>query len=81
MVDVRTLLRVSGKFCGNNFPPEITSSGRSLWMRFISDSTIQYTGFKAVYQYIINPMDPTPDIGECAFEASGMQVRFLKSEH
>ena len=43
-------------------------------MRFISDSTIQYQGFKAVYQYIVNPLDPKPDIGDCAFEAGGVQV-------
>jgi hypothetical protein len=52
----------------------ITSSGRSLWMRFKSDSTIQYQGFKAVYSFIENPMDHMPDIGKCEFEAGDFQV-------
>lgn len=62
-----------GKFCGDKFPPIITSSGRSLWMRFSSDSTIQYTGFKAVYTFIENRLSNVPDIGKCAFETGGFQ--------
>ena len=61
----------SGRFCGDKFPPIITSSGRSLWLRFTSDSNIQYTGFKAVYTFIQNPMDNLPDIGKCTFEIGG----------
>ena len=63
----------SGKFCGDKFPPIITSSGRSLWLRFSSDKTISYTGFKAVYTFIPNPLGNLPDIGKCTFETGGFQ--------
>ena len=69
-----TLLLCSGKYCGNNFPPIITSSGRFLWLRFRSDETIQYMGFKAVYTFIENPLEHAPDIGNCAFDVEGYQV-------
>ncbi len=67
--DLRT-----GKFCGNDFPHLITSSGRSLWMRFHSDSTIQYHGFRAVYTFVENPLDPITDIGRCAFQVRNLRV-------
>lgn len=62
-----------GKYCGNKFPPIITSSGRSLWLRFVSDGTIEYTGFKAVYHYIPNPLETLPFIPKCEFEIGGSQ--------
>ena len=43
-------------------------------MRFHSDETIQYTGFKAVYTFIENPLEHAPDIGKCSFDVSGHQV-------
>ena len=46
---------------------------RSLWLRFSSDKTISYTGFKAVYTYIPNPLGNLPDIGKCEFETGGFQ--------
>ena len=62
----------SGKFCGDKFPEMITSSGRSLWLQFKSDHTIQYHGFKAVYSFIPNPLDNLPDIGKCEFEIADL---------
>jgi len=62
-----------GKYCGSRFPPVITSSGRSLWLRFVSDGTIEYNGFKAVYQYIPNPLETLPFIPKCEFEIGGSQ--------
>jgi len=62
-----------GKYCGSFFPPVITSSGRSLWLRFVSDGTIEYTGFKAVYHYIPNPLETLPFIPKCEFEIGGSQ--------
>lgn len=62
-----------GKYCGDKFPPIITSSGRSLWLRFSSDKTISYMGFKAVYTFIPNPLSNLPDIGKCTFETGGFQ--------
>jgi hypothetical protein len=64
---------MAGKYCGDKFPPIITSSGRSLWLRFSSDSTIQYTGFKAAYTFIENPLNNVPDIEKCTFKAGGFQ--------
>jgi len=60
-----------GTFCGSDFPPIITSSSRSLWLRFVSDATIEYGGFKAVYDYIPNPLETLPLIAKCEFELGG----------
>jgi len=60
-----------GKYCGSDFPPIITSSGRSLWLRFVSDGTIEYRGFKAVYNFIPNPLETLPFIPKCEFEVGG----------
>ena len=64
----------TGKHCGNKFPERVVSSGRALWMRFESDSTIQYRGFRAAYTYIENPKPPMADIGDCNFVLSGDEV-------
>ncbi|XP_042234472.1 neuropilin and tolloid-like protein 2 [Homarus americanus] len=45
---------LKGRYCGHDFPPIITSKDSHLWLRFTSDETIEYKGFKAVYQYIEN---------------------------
>jgi len=42
-----------------------------LWLRFISDGTIEYSGFKAVYDFIPNPMEIIPFIPKCEFEIGG----------
>lgn len=44
-----------GTFCDKNFPPEITSKSRYLWLRFHSDDTIEYKGFKAVWTMVPRP--------------------------
>lgn len=44
-----------GKYCGRTFPPVITSLGRHLWLRFTTDDNIEYTGFRAVYQFLPDP--------------------------
>lgn len=44
-----------GNFCGTNFPPEITSKTRYLWLRFRSDDSIEGKGFKAVWSMIPRP--------------------------
>lgn len=69
-----------GKYCGFNFPPIITSSGRSLWLRFVSDTSIEYNGFKGVYHYIPNPIGTLPYIPKCEFEIVGDQD-FISSEN
>ena len=44
-----------GKFCGRKFPEEITSKSRFLWLRFNSDESIEYNGFKAVWTTVPRP--------------------------
>jgi hypothetical protein len=44
-----------GRYCGRTFPPVITSSERHLWLRFTTDDNIEYTGFRAVYQFLPDP--------------------------
>ncbi|XP_057325897.1 uncharacterized protein LOC130667966 [Microplitis mediator] len=47
-----------GNFCDKNFPPEITSRTRYLWLRFHSDDTIEYKGFKAIWSQVPRPTYP-----------------------
>lgn len=42
------------KLCGPDFPRDIVSSDRFLFLRFVSDDSIQYSGFRAVYSFIQN---------------------------
>lgn len=42
-------------YCGSQFPPELTSTDRNLWIHFESDENIEYKGFKAVYKYSPRP--------------------------
>lgn len=72
-----------GTFCGNEFPKKMYSSKRYMWLQFSSDDSIEYTGFKAVYDYV-----PIPNQGpngqdndrECAFHRSGPSGIIQKSE-
>ena len=42
-----------------------------MWLRFKSDSTIQYKGFKIVYKFIPDPQGTALDLGKCTFEVGG----------
>lgn len=44
-----------GRYCGRTFPPWIESTGNYMWIRFRSDDILQYSGFRAVYNYKVNP--------------------------
>ncbi|KAM8721228.1 hypothetical protein ACLKA7_007145 [Drosophila subpalustris] len=62
-----------GKFCGTDFPPEITSKERYLWLHFHSDDTIEYTGFSAVYEFLDrNREAPSTDLN-CTIEKDGYE--------
>ncbi|KAH8320170.1 hypothetical protein KR074_008983, partial [Drosophila pseudoananassae] len=62
-----------GKFCGTDFPPEITSKERYLWLHFHSDETIEYTGFSAVYEFLDRNRDaPSTDLN-CTIERDGYE--------
>ncbi|XP_051168618.1 uncharacterized protein LOC127286283 [Leptopilina boulardi] len=49
-----------GKFCGNKFPEEITSKTRYLWLSFVSDESIEYRGFRAIWTTVPRPTDGVP---------------------
>ena len=38
-----------GTYCGNTIPAPITSQGSAMTVQFISDQSIQMSGFRAVY--------------------------------
>ncbi|XP_064599173.1 neuropilin and tolloid-like protein 2 isoform X2 [Liolophura sinensis] len=44
-----------GRYCGRTFPPWIESTGNYMWIRFRSDDILQYSGFRAVYNFKVNP--------------------------
>lgn len=46
---------LAGTFCGREFPKPIQSEGRELYLKFTSDASIEYVGFKAVYSFIPAP--------------------------
>ena len=39
--------------------------------RFVSDGMIEYNGFRAVYNFIPNPLESIPFISKCEFEIGG----------
>lgn len=63
-----------GRFCGQAFPPILTSTDRYLWLRFHSDDNIEYGGFKAVYRAVPRPEhDVPPPMEMCFFNVTGSQ--------
>lgn len=48
-----------GKFCGSSKPATITSSGRSLWVEFRSDSSDRRPGFLARWETEFSPPHDT----------------------
>ncbi|XP_065816009.1 membrane frizzled-related protein [Labrus bergylta] len=44
--------RVLGRFCGNTFPPELTSSGPHMTVLFVADEGVADSGFNATYQAV-----------------------------
>lgn len=38
-----------GSFCGYKMPDDIKSTGNQLWIKFVSDSTVQKAGFAASF--------------------------------
>ncbi|XP_070160371.1 uncharacterized protein Neto [Polyergus mexicanus] len=71
-----------GNFCGTNFPPEITSKTRYLWLRFHSDENIEGKGFKAVWNMIPRPTYPgvPPEPEPCIVNVTGAQAIIQSSD-
>lgn len=40
-----------GRYCGKQHPPMVHSLSRYLWIRFKSDDSIEYGGFRVVYEF------------------------------
>ncbi|XP_043063391.1 neuropilin and tolloid-like protein 1 isoform X2 [Drosophila ficusphila] len=69
-----------GKYCGTDFPPELTSKERYLWLHFHSDETIEYTGFSAVYEFLDRSREaPSTDLN-CTIEKTGFEGFINSSE-
>ncbi|CAN8186668.1 unnamed protein product [Coccothraustes coccothraustes] len=64
------------RYCGLKSPALIRSTGRFMWIKFISDEELEGKGFQAKYSFIPDPdftylggiLNPIPD---CQFELSG----------
>ncbi|XP_032366835.1 membrane frizzled-related protein [Etheostoma spectabile] len=44
--------RVLGRFCGTNFPPDLTSSGTHMTVMFVADEGVADSGFNATYKAV-----------------------------
>ena len=53
-----------GKLCGPKLPAELHSTGNELWIRFVSDSTVQKAGFSLAFN---------KEFDECAEQNHGCQ--------
>ncbi|XP_076322385.1 neuropilin and tolloid-like protein 2 [Tachypleus tridentatus] len=60
-----------GRFCGASFPPLLKSSDRHLWLKFSSDDSIEYLGFRAVYKFVSIKDFVRPPSDECIFYKGG----------
>lgn len=40
-----------GRYCGQHSPPDIRSSGRYLWIKFVTDGELEAVGFSASYNF------------------------------
>ncbi|XP_077126216.1 neuropilin and tolloid-like protein 1 isoform X1 [Ranitomeya variabilis] len=68
---------IIGRYCGQQSPPFIKSSGRFLWIKFFADGELESLGFSAQYNFT-----PDPDFKElgvlkplpvCEFEMGGSE--------
>ncbi|XP_055039020.1 neuropilin and tolloid-like protein 1 isoform X2 [Misgurnus anguillicaudatus] len=66
---------IIGRYCGQQNPPYIRSSGRYLWIKFVADGELEAMGFSASYNFTADP--DFKDIGVpkplpfCEFEMGG----------
>ncbi|XP_036375101.1 neuropilin and tolloid-like protein 1 [Megalops cyprinoides] len=66
---------IIGRYCGQESPPYIRSSGRYLWIKFVADGELEAIGFSARYNFTPDPDfkdvgDPKP-LPLCEFELGG----------
>ena len=41
-----------GTYCGTQIPPNMLSTGNSMYLRFKTDETVQGTGFELLYETV-----------------------------
>ncbi|XP_066536934.1 neuropilin and tolloid-like protein 1 isoform X2 [Hoplias malabaricus] len=46
---------IIGRYCGQQSPTYVRSSGRYLWIKFVADSELEATGFSARYNFTQDP--------------------------
>ncbi|XP_029687474.1 neuropilin and tolloid-like protein 1 isoform X1 [Takifugu rubripes] len=66
-----------GRYCGQESPAYVHSSGRYLYIKFVADSELEATGFSARYNFTQDPEFPylgeVPALTPCDFELSGSE--------
>ncbi|XP_045761855.1 uncharacterized protein LOC123865066 isoform X2 [Maniola jurtina] len=63
-----------GKLCGEDFPSQITTTGPYAWLKFYSDDTIEYEGFRIQIDFI--PKDTSYSVPEtCVTHLQGKYGR------
>lgn len=50
---------ILGRFCGQQNPPMIKSSGRFLWIKFFADAELESIGFSARYNFTPGKYKPS----------------------
>ncbi|KAG7455460.1 hypothetical protein MATL_G00256910 [Megalops atlanticus] len=66
---------IIGRYCGQESPSYVRSSGRYLWIKFVADGELEAIGFSARYNFTPDPDfkdlgDPKP-LPLCEFELGG----------
>ncbi|KAM9436923.1 neuropilin and tolloid-like protein 1 isoform 2-T2 [Clarias gariepinus] len=66
---------IIGRYCGQQSPQYIRSSGRYLWIKFVADGELEAIGFSANYNFTTDPdfkdMGVPKPLPVCEFEMSG----------
>ncbi|XP_028832993.1 neuropilin and tolloid-like protein 1 [Denticeps clupeoides] len=66
---------IIGRYCGQESPMYVRSSGRYLWIKFVADSELEAIGFSARYNFTQDPdfkgMGALPPLPSCDFEMGG----------
>nr|CAD7266358.1 unnamed protein product [Timema shepardi] len=75
------ILRKHGIFCGSRQPPLITSEGNALRVEFTSDSSVQKSGFAAIFFIVKLSLDPKSLRKEPKWTASYGPIHFITNCH
>nr|XP_057916775.1 neuropilin and tolloid-like protein 1 isoform X2 [Doryrhamphus excisus] len=64
-----------GRYCGQQSPPDIRSSGRYLWIKFVTDGELEAVGFSASYNFTADPdftdLGVPPPLPSCQYDMVG----------